>query len=79
MAYDYAQAFNEAQMRADYNAEEAFEREAAMKYCYAQGTLADLTDLLAEGVISRDEVLEIIQADIQAEIEAAGHNQQELF
>lgn len=79
MAYDYAQAFNEAQMRADYNAEEEWEREAAMKHCYAQGTLSDLTDLLAEGIVSRDEVLEIIQADIEAEIEAAGYNQQELF
>lgn len=79
MAYDYAQAFNEAQMRADYNAEEEWEREAAMKHCHAQGTLSDLADLLSEGIVTRDELLEIIQADIEAEIEAAGYNQQELF
>lgn len=79
MAYDYAQAFNESQMRADYNAEECYEREAAMKHCFAQGTLSDLIDLLAEGVVSREEVLDIINADLEAEIAEAGHNQQELF
>lgn len=78
MAYDYEQLAWEQEMRASINAEEEWEREAAMKHCHAQGTLSDLIDLLAEGVITREEVLEIVQADLEGEIEEAGRNQQEL-
>lgn len=79
MANDYSQQFWEMQMRQEAQADEWAEREAAQRYCYAQGTLHDLIDLLASGDITRDEVLEIIEADREGEMAEAARNQQDLF